>query len=195
MHRSGTSLLTKILSNYIFIGSKVDFNNESIYFQRLNRWLLSSNSCSWDNPTSFDNLNKDELYILNKKLKNNINKKIPTTLYFGIKNIIYNNNFFNLKYKWGWKDPVNVFTLSLWNKIFSNFKVININRNPLDVSQSLLNRQKTLVDFDNTDVRFKDKQGSLGYLKRKGSNIKQRINDNKIYNNFFITEKNILHFK
>jgi len=35
----------------------------------------------------------------------------------------------------------------------------------------------------------------LGYLKRKGSNIKQRINDNKIYNNFFITEKNILHFK
>jgi len=73
------------------------------------------------------------------------------------------------------------------------FNTANTKKDTLKIPAKLYN--KTLVDFDNTDVRFKDKQGSLGYLKRKGSNIKQRINDNKIYNNFFITEKNILHFK
>ena len=50
---------------------------------------------------------------------------------------------------------------------------------------------KPLVSFDDTDVRFKDKQGSIGYLKRKGSNIQQRLNDNKQCNNFFVTESNI----
>ena len=54
MHRSGTSLLTKLLSNHLFIGNRVDNNNESIYFQRINRWLLSCNSCSWDNPISVE---------------------------------------------------------------------------------------------------------------------------------------------
>ena len=50
---------------------------------------------------------------------------------------------------------------------------------------------KPLISFDDTDVRFKDKQGSVGYLRRKGSNIKQRLNDNKQFNNFFVTEANI----
>ena len=59
----------------------------------------------------------------------------------------------------------------------------------LRIPKQLFN--KPLVSFDDTDVRFKDKQGSIGYLKRKGSNIKQRLNDNKQFNNFFVTEANI----
>ena len=54
---------------------------------------------------------------------------------------------------WGWKDPVNIFTLFLWKNVFDNFKVININRNPLDVSQSLLNRQKTLANLDKQSTK------------------------------------------
>ena len=69
MHRSGTSLLTKILSKYIYFGNMLDDNNESIYFQRINRWLLSCNSCSWDNPSSFNSINQDELNILINQLK------------------------------------------------------------------------------------------------------------------------------
>ena len=147
MHRSGTSLLTKILSKYIYFGSMQDINKESIYFQRINRWLLSCNSCSWDNPYSFNSINENELSVLTNQLQKNINKKIPNLIYFGIKNILYNKTFHNIE-SWGWKDPVNVFTLFLWSKVFSSFKVININRNPLDVSQSLLNRQLKLINFD-----------------------------------------------
>ena len=147
MHRSGTSLLAEILSKYIFIGSNLDVNNESIYFQRINRWLLSCNSCSWDNPISFKSINEHELNILIKKLNTNLNKKISPIMFFGIKNTIYNKNFNNLGL-WGWKDPVNVFTLDLWSRIFKDFKVINVIRNPLDVSLSLLNRQIVLSKLD-----------------------------------------------
>ena len=50
---------------------------------------------------------------------------------------------------------------------------------------------KKLVNFDETDVRFKDKKGSIGYLKRKGSKASDRIDDNKVNNHFFVTEANI----
>ena len=49
---------------------------------------------------------------------------------------------------WGWKDPVNTFTLSIWKQIFSNSKIININRHPLDVSASLIKREANLKDRD-----------------------------------------------
>ena len=62
-------------------------------------------------------------------------------------------------------------------------------KDTLRIPKKLFN--KKLVDFDITDVRFKDKQGSIGYLKRKGSNVNDRLIDNKKVNNFFITESNI----
>ena len=63
-------------------------------------------------------------------------------------------------------------------------------KDTLKIPKQLFNN-KPLISFDDTDVRFKDKQGSIGYLKRKGSNIQQRLNDNKKFNNFFVTESNI----
>ena len=63
MHRSGTSLLSRIIEyNSVFLGSYKDINNESIYFQNINKWLMSINSSSWDNPSSFlDSINTDNL--------------------------------------------------------------------------------------------------------------------------------------
>ena len=48
-----------------------------------------------------------------------------------------------------------------------------------------------LVSFDETDARFKDDQGSIGYLTRKGSSIKVRQQDDQEINNFFITSSNL----
>jgi len=62
-------------------------------------------------------------------------------------------------------------------------------KDTLKIPKKIFNRQ--LVSFDDTDVRFKDKAGSIGYLKRKGSNINQRLEANKEINNFFVTEANI----
>jgi len=50
----------------------------------------------------------------------------------------------------GWKDPSNVFTAVVWKSIFPNLKIINLTRDPLDVSISLLNRQSALKQSDKT---------------------------------------------
>ena len=50
----------------------------------------------------------------------------------------------------GWKDPSNVFTAVVWKSIFPNLKIINLTRDPLDVSISLLNRQSALKHSDKT---------------------------------------------
>ena len=69
------------------------------------------------------------------------------------------------------------------------FNTKGTKKDTLRIPKKLFN--KKLVDFDITDVRFKDKKGSIGYLKRKGSNVNERLIDNKKVNNFFITESNI----
>jgi len=69
------------------------------------------------------------------------------------------------------------------------FNTKGTKKDTLRIPKKLFN--KKLIDFDITDVRFKDKKGSIGYLKRKGSNVNERLIDNKKVNNFFITESNI----
>ena len=43
---------------------------------------------------------------------------------------------------------MNIFTACLWKKIYPNSKIINITRSPLNVSKSLLMRQKILQNID-----------------------------------------------
>ena len=149
MHRSGTTLLVKILEkNGIFFGAYQDHNQESIFFQRLNRWLVSFNNSYWDNPKSFDTLDNKNLDFLISKCNKSIQNKILILYYFGFKNIFLNNSFSSYDLPWGWKDPLNTFTLDIWSKIFPCISVINIVRNPIDVSCSLINRQSKMKSHD-----------------------------------------------
>ncbi len=54
---------------------------------------------------------------------------------------------------------------------------------------------KKLVSFDDTDARFLDKKGSIGFLTRKGSSVKERQRENQIAESFFVTESNIKFLK
>ena len=153
MHRSGTTLLVQLLEkNGIFFGAHQDENKESIFFQRINRWLVSINNSYWDNPKSFDNLKDDDNNLLILKLKQVLNRRISSSLFFGCKNFFLNRRFDNFPIQWGWKDPLNTFTLDIWRKIFPDLCIINIVRNPLDVSCSLINRQKKLKIKDSDRI-------------------------------------------
>ena len=150
MHRSGTTLIVKLLEkNGVFLGSIKDENKESIFFQRINRWLVSFNDSYWDNPKTFKCLNNEDNDLLVLKLKKTLSNRFLNSMFFGYKNIFSNKNFKNYPSLWGWKDPVNTFTIDIWKKIFPDLSIININRAPLDVSCSLLNRQKKLRIKDN----------------------------------------------
>ena len=151
MHRSGTSLVSKILmKNRINLGSYQDNNNESIYFQRLNRWIMSCLGSSWDNPLSLKNINENDLQIIVNQLEKNIDNRLTNSVYFGFFNILLSRCFYSYNKPFGWKDPSNVFTAVVWKNIFPDLKIINLTRDPLDVSISLLNRQSLLKESDKT---------------------------------------------
>ena len=102
-----SSLVSKIFQNEnVYFGSVKDINNESFFFQNINKWIMSSNSSTWDNPLTIrDNL-KDERYsmLLNK-----------------IHNML--NSWMNFKY-FGWSSLIIRKSFSLWLKKLSMLKKI-----------------------------------------------------------------------
>jgi len=149
MHRSGTSLLTNILMKQsVFMGSKLDSNSESIFFQRINKWILSCIGSSWDNPRTLKDLENEDVDVIINRLNKVLNSRFSKSLFLGKKDLLYNKSLNEIDAIWGWKDPVNTFTLFIWKQIFPNSKIININRHPLDVSASLINRESNLKSKD-----------------------------------------------
>lgn len=136
MHRAGTSLLTKILSQLgVFIGNDIDDNNESLFFCKLNDWAMYQAGATWDNPYNMQFLNKD----FNIEIAKNFQKQLKGS---SVKK--YHSNFKKLiaeKVFFGWKDPRNTFTIDIWHEIFPQTKIIHIYRNPIDIAASLQKRE------------------------------------------------------
>ncbi|WP_163328937.1 sulfotransferase [Desulfurobacterium thermolithotrophum] len=144
MHRSGTSLLTRILEELgVFMGYEKEENEESIYFLRLNEWILSQANASWDNPYNFRFLKEFHKRIIKEVLVKELSSKEFLSSYLGNKKFMY-SSLFDLNFLWGWKDPRNTFTLEIWKSIFPRAKVIHVYRNPVDVAESLRIREKKL---------------------------------------------------
>ena len=84
MHRSGTSLLSKKLSEMnVFMGYYQDINNESLFFQRLNRWMMSYLQSSWDNPKSFYDINSIDSDYIESHIVSMLESKMFNFIYFG----------------------------------------------------------------------------------------------------------------
>ena len=67
MHRSGTTMLSKILENSgVFLGNNKDINNEALFFQKINTWVMRQVYASWDNPEPMLHMNQNELNYLKK---------------------------------------------------------------------------------------------------------------------------------
>lgn len=158
--RSGTSILTMLLQKLgLFVGWKTDNHYESLFFQRLNRWLLAIAGGNIENPFPIKHL------FENTKARNLIADyltaylKTPRCLeYLGWTRYLRYRTVFNLNIPWGWKDPRNTFTLPLWLQIFGDAKVIHIIRHGVDVADSLVRRQqKTLNSLENKYLKYGQK--------------------------------------
>lgn len=145
MHRSGTTLLTKMLETCgVFWGASKDEYNESIGFQSINEKLFSMANAAWDNPESVESLFSDP------RLAEDAESLIRSTLDDGFFNeyFIGRRPFRCPSFKkecafWGWKDPRNIFTLPVWMRFFPDARIIHIVRNGIDVSASLWLRETT----------------------------------------------------
>lgn len=60
MHRSGTSLLSRVLEQTgVFMGNKKDENNEALFFLKFNDWILKQANATWDNPYNYTCVNEE----------------------------------------------------------------------------------------------------------------------------------------
>lgn len=140
MHRSGTSLLSRILEETgIFMGHKKDDNNEALFFLKFNDWILKQANATWDNPYNYTLADEEFKDLIVKIAKKHI-KSLRRIEYSGFKKGLKYRRLEDIDFPWGWKDPRNSFTLDIWLKVFPSAKIVHIYRNPIDVANSLRNR-------------------------------------------------------
>ncbi|MDZ7847549.1 MAG: sulfotransferase [Owenweeksia sp.] len=132
MHRSGTSLVAKVLEKSgIFMGVIKDHNYEAMHFLSLNQQSLWAAKGSWLEPVvpakiAWKTMPSKVLFEEHFKLSTRWQKLI-----------------YHLKpVKWGWKDPRNTFTLPMWLDQFPGARIIHVTRDVQEIAQSLLNRNK-----------------------------------------------------
>jgi hypothetical protein len=163
MHRSGTSLLARCLEDLgLFIGNRKNFSNESLYFLRLNDWMLAQAHARWDNLYYYKFA--DDFYRRQMVRVATMHLKGPyKTEFLGFWNALRYRDIQNVDFPWGWKDPRNTFTIDIWKEIFPGAKIVHIYRNPLDVAASLKMREG-LKTFGSTKKDKKNERRLKGVL-------------------------------
>ena len=132
MHRSGTSLVARILSELgVHIGAKLDRHNEAICFKQVNQVLLQSQGADWARPEPFVSHLSD-----NASLERDVQLALDSL-------VRWSPSYGEIgdDQLWGWKDPRNTLTLPVWLAIFPDARVIHVVRNGLDVALSLHRRE------------------------------------------------------
>jgi len=143
MHRSGTSLITRMLEALgLFVGKKKDPNNEALFFLRINDWILRWSGGAWDYPGAVQSLleHKEGRELL-VAYSSYLMKSPRIISFLGWAKYLMYRSPDNLDIPWGWKDPRNTFTLPLWLELFPNAKVIHIYRHGVDVANSMKTRR------------------------------------------------------
>ena len=161
MHRSGTTLLSKLLRPAgLHLGDwRGADTDESIYFQNLNEALLRLASASWDEPQPFvralKNVRLSE--AMAGALADYLNDGSLSKPFLGKRG----ESLFAQASPWGWKDPRTCYTLPLWLKLFPEAKVLFIHRNGVDVAQSLVHRNQRLMNTFNGSLRCTTLSGAF----------------------------------
>ena len=147
MHRSGTSMLTRMLEEMgLFMGTQKDENNEAKFFLYINEWLFRECNAAWDNPHHIKQfLNDKESRSYSIDYIRFLMKSPYIILFLGLNKFLRYRTVENLDISWGWKDPRNTYTLPVWLDIFPNAKVIHIYRHGVDVAQSLKTRNEKIL--------------------------------------------------
>lgn len=150
--RSGTSIVTRILRELgLFVGWRLDNNYESPFFWRLNTWVLDGGGASRSWPTHIDLL--ETTPCLRSPTVEYLQFLVSSPRAIGFLGPLRYSRYRDLRSvaePWGWKDPINTFTMPLWLEVFGGAKVIHVVRHPADVVGSM---QTRFVSGLETDVR------------------------------------------
>jgi len=146
MHRSGTSLICRSLESAgLFVGHEKEDNHEALLFLTLNQWIFEQLGAGWDSTGNMRFIN-DELAGYLHTVIGNVIDGPSAAAYTGPdprhRSLFAADN----TVPWGWKDPRNTFTATLWARQFPGAKLLHVCRNPLDVADSLRRRECEILD-------------------------------------------------
>ena len=148
MHRSGTSLVARILERLgLFLGSRKDPNHEALFFQSLNEWIFRQCGGAWDQPDPVKLLQTDT--AVRPMVEDHLRRVIDSpraVKYLGIRGYLIHRSLMNLDRPWGWKDPRNTFTLPVWLRLFPDARVLHVCRHGVDVARSLQQRRERTIE-------------------------------------------------
>lgn len=149
MHRSGTTLLAKVLESAgIFMGVMKDPNFEAYHFLSLNQQMLAKAGGSWIDPVvpGKEQAAAESAEVLYRE-HFKLNGKLS----------LWRNRLQNPA--WGWKDPRNTFTLGHWLELYPQARVIHLTRAAEAVVKSLQARNR--VPGEVYEEALNDKQFCL----------------------------------
>ncbi len=143
MHRSGTSLLTRVLQqNGFFMGRGASRNEEAAFTNAVNAWIFGQASATWDRPEAMDDLLADtELRPWLLDYMDGIIRGPASLRFLGPRRVL-RGGLPGQSGPWGWKDPRNTYTLPLWLELFPDARVLHIVRHGVDVAASLRERRQ-----------------------------------------------------
>lgn len=157
MHRSGTSLVAKLLNKLgLFIGFNKDEHREAFFFLDKNEAILNGLGGSWEFPQVIEKLlkNKTVREQIVVQLKHDASSFKKSLMFLGPENALKFRNIMNCEIPWGWKDPRTTVTLPLWLEVFPNAKILHVYRNGIDVVESLHKREITRLNDYQIDKNF-----------------------------------------
>lgn len=144
MHRSGTSLVTRVLEELgLFMGWLKESNDEAWFFHKLNIWLLAQAGGSWECPGAIRHvLEAPDVRASVVEYLEMMMSSPRAMSYMGVGRYVRLGSVMKMEGVWGWKDPRNTFTLPLWLELFPEARIINVVRHGVDVAESLRKRHE-----------------------------------------------------
>lgn len=176
---SGTQLIFGLLSRAgIFSGGDFIEGQDSPYFSRINKWILTQMGATWDNPYNARFVDDEFIEAIQQTLQRHLRGKLFRE-FLGEKKEVKKAAY--IDFDWGWSDPVATFTLDIWKRIFTEPLVIQIYRNPVDVVSAF----KT--ESQKTEQLLKTNKFD-GLSRRR---IERKLIDTRVYNTSLRTSKPI----
>ena len=144
MHRSGTTLVTELLSRLgLFVGLGRDRHGEASFFRRRNEWLLWRAGGSWDWPDPLATLIRDP--ALRARTVELLSADVRGVRFWGFTGgwpQLRPHRSPRVRSPWGWKDPRTTLTAPLWREVFPGSRLLQVVRCGVDVAFSLRARER-----------------------------------------------------
>jgi hypothetical protein len=148
MHRSGTSLMVRLLTRVGFhMGSWLSRDAESVHFQRINRRIYGAAGSKWGDVGSViramrtPSFVEEQTRVARRALFQE--KRFPwrqteIERFFG--RDLWSQIERGAVPVWGWKDPRTTLVFPIWLNLFPNARCLHILRNGIDVAISIHRR-------------------------------------------------------